>query len=254
MAGSSLWPFISRYYPLRNPSKEILDNVCPSLWDWANCALCGNWGDSVQCSCSWSLRACLEPYLQFYLGLTSLYTSEDWDEPILALTSHADLHKVIQLIKNRIDRPKSELVAGYFDNHSSGTKLTGASKSQAFDLALGALTMVPFSNRNRYHQQYPILAPEVWPDNQSAQFVMQNAIKAERPLSRDEVCLVTRKLSAAKLEKCGITILGSNDLRQHLSYDSTARRLYVFQHAGFLRAHLAARSGQSSMIPLVSCP
>jgi hypothetical protein len=69
----------------------------------------------------------------------------------------SSLHKVIKLIKNQTDRPKSELVAGYFDSHSSGTKLTGASKTQAFDLALGALIMVPFSNRNRYYQQYPIL-------------------------------------------------------------------------------------------------
>lgn len=201
---------------------------------------------------STDLRASLEPYLKIYLQSTSLYTSEDWDEPVLALESHVDLQRLIRFIKSHCNKRKSELISEYFASHTNGTRLTDASRNQAFDLALSALTMVPFSRRNRFHKQYPILAPETWQDDRPAQLVLQNAIKAERPLSKIEACSVTHELSAARLEEYGIDIVGTSDLRQHLAFDSESKRLHIFQQVGFLKAHLRAHNSQPPMSSLVS--
>lgn len=187
----------------------------------------------MQTNCPRNLRVWLEPYLKFYLETTSLYTSEDWDEPILALKSHADLQRLIELIQNHPDTRKSELISRYFASHSDSKKLNDASKNYAFDLALSTLTMVPFSKKNQFHNQYPILAPETWQHDWPAHLVMCNAIKAERSLSKIEACSVTHELSAARLEEFGVAIQGTSDLRQHLAFDSKKKALTCLSTDGF---------------------
>ena len=98
----------------------------------------------MQPSCPWNMRAYVQPYLQHYLEMTSLYTSEDWDDPVFAFENHTDLQRVLELIKCRSDWPKSELIAECFKNHSHGPQLSVSCKNQALDLALSAITMVPF--------------------------------------------------------------------------------------------------------------
>lgn len=60
-------------------------------------------------------------------------------------------------------------------------------------------------------------------------------------LVRNEVRSVTCKLSAYKLEMCGVTLLGTDDLRQHLVYDANRKHLYILRNAGFLKASPLAR-------------
>lgn len=233
MDGASLWGSISQHFPLLNSSQKILDDACRSLWGWADCSLCLDQGNCMQTNCPRNLRVWLEPYLKFYLETTSLYTSEDWDEPILALKSHADLQRLIELIQNHPDTRKSELISRYFASHSDSKKLNDASKNYAFDLALSTLTMVPFSKKNQFYNQYPILAPETWQHDWPAHLVMCNAIKAKRSLSKIEACSVTHELSAARLEEFGVAIQGTSDLRQHLAFNSKKKALTCLSTDGF---------------------
>jgi hypothetical protein len=57
-------------------------------------------------------------------------------------------------------------------------------------------------------------------------------------------------LSVGILEECGLAVLGTDDLRRHLFYDSDAETVQVFHFAGFLEENLnrACMLGDSRML------
>lgn len=132
----------------------------------------------------------------------------------------------------------------YFASGNSDPLLTEASKAMAFDFALAALTMIPWSERNCY-EKYPVLPAETWKDDRSACEVVGNVIRPDRALNRHEVDRVTEELSAKTLSECGLTLKSTHDLRQHLRLDQKAKQVHVYHHVGFLKASLRARHGSA---------
>lgn len=229
-------------FPLRSPSEEVLERLYRSVWRWVDCSQCMNQGSCAHGNCPWTLRLALRSYQHFYHKITFRYTSEDWDESLPALKNHDDLLEAVRFVRDRPLVKKQRLMSDYFDSRPCGDALTAASKHRVFSLALNVLVMLPCADRNRFQDLYPILAPETWRDQESACEVVERAIPIGKPLSRDQVCTITQKLSARKLSDRGYQILVTDDLRQHLRTSLTTKSVYVYHQAGFLKADLWAQT------------
>lgn len=228
---------LDQRFPLRDIPQNILDDICRGLWGWTDCLKCINKGHCPKSQCPWATRSSLNSFRTFYRELTFRHTPEDWYGSLPALKSHADLLELVGFIQDHPCSPRKELVARYY-NRGESLQLTGANRCQAFDLALSILSMIPYAERNRHLDQSSIVAPETWRDHQSACDAIEKAIVPGTLLNKREMCVVAQGLSATKLLECGLSISGTDDLRQHLEYDAGTRSVYVFHHAGFLRGHL----------------
>lgn len=246
MARPNLWPSISHLYPLRDPPEQTLSAMCAIFYSQHDGGQCNRLGECSRATYLHNSRLSLEPYLEHYREITFLYTSENWQSPGSALTNHDDLHKLLKLLKQYPHRPKSELIADCFGTDDHGSKLDVTSRNRAFDLALSILAMVPFAKKNLFHQQYQMLAPEIWRGNQSAHFVLRKAVTPGHKLSTSEVCSISCTVSAMRIKKRGFEMEGTSDLRQHLNCDTIAKRIYVFRYPGFLKAHLDSCSRSES--------
>lgn len=257
MAATLSWLSLGEQFPLRDPSEESFDGTFRSLWDWRDCSQCTNRGNCAKSNCSWNQRQYLLSYRQFYHEITFRYCSRDGDDTLPALRKQEDLQDAIRFVRENPDLPRHKLLTGYFTDGNSNLTLTKGNKSKAINLALTALIMMPCSERNPFHVQYPKLAPVApvtWKKDQAACEVLEVAIPIGQPLTHDKLRLVVRNISAKRLRDCGFEIIDTNDPRLHLESDSKTRRIYVFHQVGFLKEHLSfqARRGPATKSVVLS--
>jgi hypothetical protein len=233
---------IPDHFPLRDPPDNVFEEVCQVLWGWKSCSICHNQGTCQAGNCPWNRTKFLNLYLSFYRQTTSWSTPEYWPEPWPALNSHSDLMNVVRFIKSQPNCPRRQLIDSYFAKYGS-PKTPDVDKNRAFDLGMNVLALLPCTSRNQYYNRCSSTALIIWKDYQSACELLEDAIPAARPLSRQEIYLVTQKISIKRLKDRGIKIHNTNHLSQHLKHEIKDNVVYIFHHAGFLKEHLSDING-----------
>jgi len=224
-------------FPLENPSVDMKDEVYRGLFGWRDCADCNNKGDCVATGCPWIRRARLDHYLQFYFETTRWSTPTDLSERRWALRDHHDLLGIVRLVKDQPRRRRRELIEDHFSTYGHPQPAL-ADQKRAFDLAITVITMIYCSECNpRY--QHPTLDPAYWNDGISAcEFVKSRLpIVTERGQSSD-ISRTASRPSVGALDRVGVTVYGTDDLRKHLLYNTEAKAVYVFHFVGFLEEQL----------------
>lgn len=228
------------YFPLRNPSEEVVGQLYQCMWAWQDCATCTNRGCCTAWTYRWALRPTLETFGAFYRKATFRYTSDDWFSSSPMLRSHEELQLLIRFIMERPELPREVLTSKYFSQNSY-PRASDSDKDRAMNLAYSVIGMLPCAERNRFHLQYRVLPPVIWKKHQGACEVWEAAMPIGKTLTQEEAHSVATGLSAKRLQECGFKIVDTNDVRLHLVYDSAAatRRVFVFHQVGFLKEHLS---------------
>ncbi|KAH6642106.1 hypothetical protein C7974DRAFT_95322 [Boeremia exigua] len=230
----------AEFFPLRDPTENIIGQLYQCLWGWQDCVECANRGECATIDCRWMLRPSLSSFSEFYQHATYRYTSEDWFCSLPLLRDHGDLQQLIRFIVERPELTREVLMSEYF-GRSSYAQTTESDRNRAVNLAYSIISMLPCAERNHFYVRYPILTPVIWKKSQAACEVWGAALPIGKTLTNEEAQVVSRSLSAKRLQECGFEIVNTNDPRLHLVEDSTTtvRRVYIFHQAGFLKEHLS---------------
>jgi hypothetical protein len=242
-------------FPLENPSVDVEDEVYRVLFSWRDCDDCTNKGVCMAIGCPWKRRAHLGHYLQFYFKITGWNTPTDLSERRYALRDHRDLLDIVRLIKNKPKTRRRELMEDHFSIYGQPQPAL-ADQKRAFDLAITVITMISCTECNPHYQLLdPILAPVHWDDEISArEFVNSNlpiAMERSQPYSKSRTA---PKLSVGALDRVGITLCGTDDLRKHLLYDADAKTVHIFHFVGFLEEQLRQTCSNTTISQLVHRP
>ncbi|KAJ4990822.1 hypothetical protein SVAN01_03611 [Stagonosporopsis vannaccii] len=230
----------AEYFPLRNPSEEMVGQLYQCLWAWQDCVTCINSGLCTSETCRWVSRPSLASFGAFYKKITFRYTSDDWCSSSPLLQNHRDLQQLIRFIVDRPERPREELMSEYFC-HTGDAQALLSDKDRAMNLAYSVIAMLPCAEWNQYYVHYRVIPPVIWKKSQAACEVWENAMPTRKTLTREEAQYIVTSLSAKRLQDCGFKIVDTTDPRLHLVHESTvaARRVYVFHQEEFLKEHLA---------------
>jgi len=234
-------------FPLENLSVGVEDEVCRVLFGWRDCADCTNKGGCMATGCPWVRRTQLGHYLQFYFETTKWSTPTDLSERRWALRDHYDLLSIVRLIKDQPSRRRRELMEAHFSTYGDPQPAL-ADQKRAFDLAITVITMISCSECNP-HYRNPMLAPVHWDDGTSAcEFV-----RSRLPIGTDRgepgnISRTASKLSVGALDRMGVTVYRTDDLRKHLLYDAEAKTVHIFHFVSFLEEQLQ----QTCSNPIVS--
>lgn len=223
--------FIQEPLSLGAPTAEILGSLCQTLWEWENCASCSGSGCSFD-QCDWSRKQDLQAYLQFYEEIACGSRPKDYFEAQQAIRNHGELISIIGLIKNRPNCTRKDLMQ---QNLAAHLPIPSQNEQiRSFDLAMRVLTTLecgPSSHlRTATTEPY---SKHVWTDDETAISFVQSAFdmkvpQAVRPFTP----------TAKKLRDFGITVLGTDNLRDHLLYSPGSKTLQIFRFTAFLREHL----------------
>lgn len=230
-------------FPLADPPATVENEVCQALFGWRDCVECTNKGGCMVIGCPWKRKAQLSHYLQFYFDTTGWSTPTDLSEQRYALGSHHDLLAIIRLINDKPNHPRRKLMVDHFSAYGYPQPAL-ADQKRAFDLAITLIAMISCSECNPYCRRLdPMLAPVDWDEGDSAYEFVKSKISMATECSQPSSMPQTMpRLSVSKIQKAGIELHGTENLRRHLLYDPEAKTLQIFHFASFLEEQLRQMS------------
>jgi hypothetical protein len=236
MLGSSVTLF-----PLEGVSESDLKKLCVTLWDWKICTECQNSQPCVRTECPWQRSKNLKSFFRFYRNVTSWNIPEVPVNSHHALRSHDDLFRIIQLLKENSEVPRSDLTKQYFSNCGKDDELHITDQHRAFNLAVRVMTMISCSVESQSLGSETV----VWRNDKSLQEFMASTFPMREHPSLSERDLtfsdVKRLLTAKRLKEiAGLKLQGTDDLRNHLHLDQKTGVLQIYHHTSVLKEHLMA--------------
>ncbi|KAK4196873.1 hypothetical protein QBC40DRAFT_182508 [Triangularia verruculosa] len=231
-------------FPLQQVGTGDLQGLCQVLWDWYTCRDCEAGRPCKETRpCWWSTRSDrLQPFFDYYKNKTSRYVPEEFgdDSRKMALNSHQDLFKIIQWIRTWGQTYSSERFIRE-DIFCGRTKrgVCRADQDRAIDLALEVMAMInlPSSADNADH--------EFIASRRSANIgkILRNIfpIRVHPSLSEDprQAQAIQKGLEAYILvNRGGLRLEKTDDLRQHLRLDEESRAVKVFPWSSVLKETL----------------
>ncbi|KAI1839558.1 hypothetical protein JX266_014230, partial [Neoarthrinium moseri] len=259
-------------YPLKVAEDADLKSLCEVLWGWEFCRNCRNGQSCSGYQCAWKRSSKLASYFAFYKNVTSAYVPDlHGNHP--ALSSHQDIVRIIQLIKNQPDDNRAQLTHRYFSRRVSDTITSSnpqrttkiptlADQQRAFNLAVRVMSMINCSAENLSLslldleiQQVPRRLP--WYDDTNFSTFLEGTISKAgaggidgtktKNFSRD----IESGTTARRLEKLArLSFRGTADLGNHLRLDSRNGVVEIYHYTSVLKEHLlAAKSSAKENIP-----
>ena len=239
-------------FPLATVTRENLARLCSALWGWSPCR---HWVVGEQCpqapSCSCQRAIKLEPFFDYYRNVTAYYLPDSVGHSYPALKSHDNLIDIITLLKDNVNRHRSELTAEYFAPQVKQVDHQPPSSDQnrAFNLAARIISMVQASAENLSDGLLEAgIQPAIWHSDRSfINFIDLVFRKKEHPALNsggDVAALTTNKLAliaAKRLKKVArLKIIPTNDLSNHLLLDEKHGTVAIFHYTSVLKEHLRA--------------
>jgi len=131
-------------FPLRTVSTEQLQNLGKAMWNWKICGACNGHMMCSQRKCPWSRMALLHTFWRRYRTLTINYAPESTTFLFPALSSHDDLLRLIQAIRNGPDLDREHIVDSHFSAPNSNGKVcaNAADQDRAMNLAASIIFMI----------------------------------------------------------------------------------------------------------------
>ncbi|OHE94330.1 hypothetical protein CORC01_10377 [Colletotrichum orchidophilum] len=222
-------------FPLESVTRSQLQRLGQALWDWKLCVDNENKNSRPE-------MTKFEPYFQYYREMTASYVSDAFPpDEVQALRSHDDLHEIIMLIKSKPEVRRTELTEEYFSCRQGGNFTIPEDEKQAFNLAIKAILMISCS----YERQTGNIESSIWKNDQSARdFVSATFSARGHPdLNEPDESLPSIKssLRATRLKKvAGLSLQGTDNLRNHLRMDRKTGVVELFHHTAFLKECLKA--------------
>lgn len=240
--------------PLAYCSKDHVDSLLRCLWSFPAYNISHSHSAPCQCQqydCPFQRTQQLAPYLNFYKRLSHRYGA---NLPAGALTSHYDLHTLIQTIRNHPDLTRAELVKTQLADHAvCKSRVVLEDRDRAIDLAVRVMTMVNCQLRNRSlgYVEYGATF-HGWPEETTFSEFMESCFPPPvllAPTISDQFesgeILVKTNLTASRvMKKAKLRFEATDDLRNHLVIDRKRRIVQVFHHAAFLKENLRCTRGQ----------
>ena len=181
---------------------------------------------------------------QFHRSLASPSITETADIHVqddLLAPRHGDLFRIIQLLKENSEVPRSDLTKQYFSNCGKDDELHITDQHRAFNLAVRVMTMINCSVESQSLGSETV----VWRNDKSLQEFMASTfpIREHPSLSARDLTFsdVKRLLTAKRLKEiAGLKLQGTDDLRNHLHLDQKTGILQIYHHTSVLKEHLMA--------------
>lgn len=166
-----------------------------------------------------------------------------------ALENHRDLLVIMNLIKDKPDVSKVDLMKQHFAAPRSSVPVSD--QERAFNLAVSVLLSVNCGVPNGCADNLEDNADSFpWVSGQSVTAFIDEAFAKTAIVSFESV--LTPDLTAKRLVgKAGIRFQATDDLRSHLKLNPRTRMVYVFDHTTVLEEMLAAtkQSSHNSALP-----
>jgi hypothetical protein len=257
-------------FPLQNVAVPELKELCQALWDWKLCADCqedieGRCGPSRRCGeandCVWGQKSeRLGPFFDFYREVTGSYVPDFFGNEDQALRGHRDVFDIIRLTRQYGHTlPRTQCVHEYFAIYrgdvNGQTLVPESDQNRAFDLAARVLTMtnvVGADSQDLLNQTesgdeggMDSSPSAVWTNTKCLQDSMMDffpsRIHPSLQAGDPQATVIKKSLTAEMLRKvAGIRIEPTDNLRDHLKFDSTAGVALVFHHTSVVKEHLLA--------------
>ncbi|KAK6856328.1 hypothetical protein PG995_006515 [Apiospora arundinis] len=255
-------------FPLRETTVRDLEDLCKVLWEWSDCALCDSQNPCAGTpGCSWHRFKRLTSFFNYYRAETKRHIPEISSQYPQALRNHADLRRIIGLLRNNPDEPLSHLTNRCFN--ADGTTYSSppitADQRRAFSLALQIMSMVTVPEKDSYVANLDAaLLTVVWSNNVSPAQYLEAILQGQshtggvvsygavhRPAKIIEVNRILESLKARRLRKVGkLEFEATDSLNDHLRLDKKSGVVKLFRHTAFLKEQLfASRSTQNNTTP-----
>ena len=232
-------------------SEEELKELCKTLWLWKFCSRCGESGKCESTCPSHRLRR-LSRFSRFYEQQCRIYVDSTQNLSQRALVSHADLWRVIGLVRENPDVAKIELIQRLAElrrkdqgtNNEKDRLDADVNHELAIDLAVRISTMLSCYTHPRginLLEQGLYQAP--WHQNVSLTQYLDNLFPYDNKYGNHETADISddvrSTLTAARLRKdLGLKFRSTDDIASHLTLDRQSNILNVFQHTAVLKEHL----------------
>ena len=206
--------------------------------------------------------ALLHTFWRRYRTLTINYAPESTTFLFPALSSHDDLLRLIQAIRNGPDLDREHIVDSHFSAPNSNGKVcaNAADQDRAMNLAASIIFMIncgtSLDSADFFEQDGP---PISWRSNVTATAFASEVFPHESPgslasiLGDTKLSDLLRSLAASKLAKAGFELEPTDDLRSHLTMDCSGNRkvVRVFHCSAALKEMLSASQpdGSRCLIP-----
>ncbi|OCL12556.1 hypothetical protein AOQ84DRAFT_419352 [Glonium stellatum] len=165
--------------------------------------------------------------------------------------SHDDILWIVELLKGNPRVTWAELNSQVHEQNLSSITTSGINK--AVNIAVQAMIMVDCAARDRHSTTYEVdsYRPISWEPSEPFLDFVQRAFPRDSEGDRRRIKQALRNryiLKAWKLKKrLGVTFRMTDNLMEHLLYDSHNQVLYLFHQTAFLKAHLKRSSAHLAM-------
>lgn len=228
---------------LKSIPESELRRFCEIMWGWEYCQKCSGGQVCTSVPYSWSKKAELDSFLQYYASKTLDAIHQSFASSRSALKTHGDLIDIVQILKQNKDVTRSVLTAEHWQQYEKNSQPSREDHDRAFEVAIAVMTMVDCSKRRRSWSQCELgLENVIWRDDQSLSQFRESIL----PVGKNPP-LVVRQLTAALLQKAGIKFRGTSNLAHHLIFNRGTGLLWIYHHTSFLKVHLkATREGDQA--------
>jgi len=238
-------------FPLRTVSSEQLQNLGTVMWDWELCNTCNGAATCSRPKCSRKGVERLDTFWNRYRTLTDEYTPEGAAFSRPALSSHDDLRRLIQAIRNGLDLTRERIIESHFSNPNSNGKVCthAADQDRAMNIAASIMFMTNCGTSRDCADFLEEGGPSIsWRSDVTATaFTFEafphasSSFVSARPKDTRFFDLL-RFLAASKLVKAGFSLEPTDDLRSHLTIDYSGRikTIRIFHCSAVLKEMLSA--------------
>ena len=236
---------------LNNVSSEQLQKLGKAMWNWHTCSACTGDATCSQAECPWSRAERLQTFWDRYRTLTTAYMPEYTKGSSPALSSHDDLLRLIQTIRDDPDKDRERITKSHFSVENSDGKVCtdGADQDRAVNIAASIMFMTNCGTSHHCADFFEEGGPSIsWRSNLTATSFVSEAFPhtsagfLANSLNDMRLSDFLDSLTASKLVKAGFRLEPTDDLRSHLTmnYSGKKKIIRVFHCSAVLKEMLLA--------------
>jgi hypothetical protein len=238
--------------PLSTVSDKQLKEACVALWDWPWCHNCDGKLVCTTITCSAFHSTRLSPFFDFYKQTTQGYVPELSNSGDAALRKHEDLIDIITYLRKNPNKRRDKATIDFFEARAQKENIArvpnARDQARAFNLAVRVLTMVNCAAENQAGAMLESgTQPVTWSNDATLnEFISKTFPTTDYPELNDlsqtkRSIYIKESLQGKRLQKMtGLAFKGTDDLRNHLKFDTDEGIIEVFTHTRFLKERLAS--------------
>jgi len=243
-------------------SFEQLQKLGKAMWNWTTCGACNGNATCSRSTCPWYGEARFHAFWDRYKALTNEYLPEGTTFSCPALSSHDDLLRLIQTIKDSLDLDRERIIVSHFAVPNSNGKLctNAVDQDRAVNIAASIMFMTNCGTPQVCADFLEEGSPSIsWRGDVTATAFVGEAFPRTisgllaNGLGDTRMSDFLGSLAASKLVKAGFTLEPTDDLRSHLTMDYSGKRkvVRVFHCSAVLKEMLLASrpDGSRCLVP-----